>query len=155
MKIGALLYPERVEGRPKTRADCDSVPRPCPYVGCPHHLYADVSEIGSLVVRFPDLEPWELAWSCSLDIADAAELAGGMTLEAVGRMMNMTRERIRQIETAAMATFLDDTALTEAEMVSGRPGDAGLDALGPDGAEGHGHHGEHEDPQDPGEKPSE
>lgn len=72
-----------------------SGPRPCPYAGCQYHLYLDVSlDTGSIKLNFPDLEVWEMGESCALDIADR----GGMTLEDVGQIMNLTRERIRQLE---------------------------------------------------------
>lgn len=82
-------------GRPRTRADCASTPRPCPWVGCRHHLYLDVNpETGSLKLNFPDREPWELERSCALDVADS----GAVTLDVLGRLLNVTRERARQIE---------------------------------------------------------
>ena len=69
--------------------------RPCPYVSCKHHLYLDVNpETGSIKLNFPDLEVWEMAETCSLDVADR----GGITLEEVGEILNLTRERIRQVE---------------------------------------------------------
>ena len=69
--------------------------RPCPYVSCKHHLYLDVNpETGSIKLNFPDLEVWEMAETCSLDVADK----GGITLEEVGEILNLTRERIRQVE---------------------------------------------------------
>jgi len=45
-------------------------------------------------LNFPDLEPWELEETCSLDVADR----GGITLEEVGDILNLTRERVRQVE---------------------------------------------------------
>lgn len=84
-----------LDQRPRARADCVDGPRPCPWVGCKHHLYLDVSaETGSIKLNFPDLEPWELEHSCSLDVA----AQDGVTLEETGRTMNVTRERIRQLE---------------------------------------------------------
>jgi hypothetical protein len=84
--------------RPKTRADCAEGPRPCPWVACKYHLYLDVSpKTGSIKLNFPDIEPWEMPDSCVLDVADK----GPVTLEDVGRIMNLTRERIRQLEQAA------------------------------------------------------
>ena len=69
--------------------------RPCPWVSCKHHLYLDVNpETGSIKINFPDLESWELAETCALDVAER----GGITLEEVGEIMNLTRERIRQVE---------------------------------------------------------
>lgn len=95
LRVGALLYPPVDIPRPKTRAACQQEERPCPWVACKHHLYLDVNpETGSIKINFPDLEPWELPETCSLDVADR----GGITLEEVGEIMNLTRERIRQVE---------------------------------------------------------
>jgi hypothetical protein len=81
--------------RPRTRGECKEDVRPCPYVSCKHHLYLDVNpETGSIKLNFPDLEVWEMAETCSLDVADR----GGITLEEVGEILNLTRERIRQVE---------------------------------------------------------
>jgi len=86
--------------RPVERSKCVAGPRPCPYVGCRYHLYLDVSRrTGSIKLNFPDLEVWELAVSCALDVADD----GAATLEDVGAIMNVTRERIRQLEIDALA----------------------------------------------------
>ena len=71
------------------------MPRPCLYVSCRHHLYLDVNpQTGSVKFNFPDKEVWELGESCALDVAER----GGSTLEEVAQIMNLTRERIRQIE---------------------------------------------------------
>jgi sigma-70-like protein len=81
--------------RPMSRGACKEDVRPCPYVSCKHHLYLDVNpETGSIKLNFPDLEVWEMAETCSLDVADK----GGITLEEVGEILNLTRERIRQVE---------------------------------------------------------
>jgi hypothetical protein len=86
--------------RPKTRSECASGPRPCPHVSCRHHLYLDVSpKTGAIKLNFPDLDPWQLPKSCALDIAED----GGRTLEDVGEIMNLTRERIRQLELKALS----------------------------------------------------
>lgn len=83
------------EYRPQSRAECGTVPRPCPFVSCPHHLYLDVNEeTGAIKFNFPHLEVWEMPETCSLDVADR----GGTTLEQVGAIFNLTRERIRQVE---------------------------------------------------------
>jgi sigma-70-like protein len=95
MRIGALMYPPMDEPRPQTRAECKEGQRPCPWVSCKHHLYLDVNpETGSIKLNFPDLEVWEMKDTCSLDVADR----NGITLEEVGEIMNLTRERIRQVE---------------------------------------------------------
>jgi hypothetical protein len=101
LELGRLLYPEvdDVE-RPKTRAECLNGERPCPFVSCKHHLYLDVSaKTGAIKLNFPDLEVWEMTETCALDVADR----GGTTLEEVGAIMNLTRERIRQVEVKGLA----------------------------------------------------
>lgn len=109
LEIGRLLYPETDYWKPRTRADCKGGPRPCPFISCKHHLYVDVSpRTGAIKLNFPDLEVWELSESCALDIADH----GGTTLEDVGAIMNLTRERIRQVEVKALAKL---EALTDME----------------------------------------
>jgi hypothetical protein len=95
IRLGALLYPPEDIERPSTRAACLNGPRPCPFVSCKHHLYLDVNpDTGSIKINFPDLEVWEMKDTCSLDVADR----GGVTLEEVGEILNLTRERIRQVE---------------------------------------------------------
>jgi len=100
LEIGRLLYPESDYEKPRLRSECADGPRPCPYVSCKYHLYIDVSaRTGAIKLNFPDLEVWELGESCALDVADR----GGTTLEDVGAIMNLTRERIRQVEVKALA----------------------------------------------------
>ena len=82
------------------------MPRPCPFVSCSHHLYLDVNpESGAIKLNFPHLEVWEMAETCSLDVADR----GGITLEEVGAILNLTRERIRQVEVRGLGKMRDDT----------------------------------------------
>ncbi len=97
---GRMLYPETEYWRPKTRAECVDMERPCPFVSCKYHLYIDVHPVrGSIKVNFTDVDVWEMTETCALDIADR----GGITLEEVGEIMNLTRERVRQVETAGLA----------------------------------------------------
>jgi len=73
----------------------------------------DVSpRTGAIKLNFPDLDVWEMGDSCALDVADR----GGTTLEDVGAIMNLTRERIRQVEVKALAkleALRDMTALRD------------------------------------------
>ena len=95
---------EVLSDRPRTRADCVDGPRPCPWVGCSHHLYLDVNpENGSIKFNFPDIEPWDLETSCSLDVSSEE----GATLDEVGDFMNLSRERIRQIEVQVLEKLAD------------------------------------------------
>lgn len=101
LALGAALYPEDPTAlRPVVRAECEGGHRPCPFVSCRYNLFLDVTpKTGAIKFNFPDLEPGDLETSCALDIADA----GGATLEDVGAMMNVTRERVRQLEVKALA----------------------------------------------------
>lgn len=69
-------------------------------------------------MNFPDLEVWEMTETCALDVADR----GGITLEEVGTLLNLTRERIRQVERsgidklrAALGDEADDALFAEEE----------------------------------------
>jgi hypothetical protein len=114
LELGRMLYPEVDDiERPRMRSECGDAPRPCPFVSCKHHLYLDVSaRTGAIKLNFPDLEVWEMNETCALDVADR----GGTTLEEVGAIMNLTRERIRQVEVkglAKLAALRDMTALRD------------------------------------------
>lgn len=98
--------------RPKTRGDCVDGIRPCPWASCKHHLYLDADDIGSIKFNFPHLQVWEMAESCSLDIADQGE----HTLEQVGDKMNFTRERSRQVEFKARIGMIEGLKALGLEM---------------------------------------
>lgn len=113
--------------RPKHRSDCRDGRRPCLYVACRYHLFLDVNPMtGSIKINFPDLPVWQLEETCALDVAER----GGVTLEEVGDIMNLTRERIRQVEAtglgklrtgeASLSSFLDGS-----DIVVGGPGTSG------------------------------
>ena len=101
LELGRMLFPETEDNeRPHVRSECSDAPRPCPFVSCQHHLFLDVSaRTGAIKLNFPDLEVWEMTDTCALDVADR----GGTTLEEVGAIMNLTRERIRQVEVKGLA----------------------------------------------------
>jgi hypothetical protein len=100
--------------RPVTRGDClpggCNGARPCPWVSCKAHLALDVDErTGSIKVNFPELDVSEMPETCALDIADR----GGITLEEVGAVMNLVRERVRQIEVRGLAGVAQASVLLE------------------------------------------
>lgn len=72
-----------IQSRPRTRGEClpggSNAVRPCQWSSCFYFLGHEKA-------------------SCVLDVADQ----GGMTLEEVGSVFGLTRERIRQIESAAL-----------------------------------------------------
>jgi hypothetical protein len=92
--------------RPQTRGECAGGERPCPWLGCRHHLALDVhEETGGLKENFPHLrilqEPENLVYlrdTCALDVADRVQDEGGeMEWEDIGRTMNLGIERCRQL----------------------------------------------------------
>ncbi len=98
------------EYRNRVRAECLGGARPCPFVSCRHHLYLTVDP-GSRTIKFhfPDREVWELDETCSLDVADDGE----QTLDRIGELQNLTRERVRQIEARGLKKMGPDAALID------------------------------------------
>lgn len=109
VRAASPLYPEDVESlRPRVRGECEGGMRPCPFVSCKHHLYLDVlPNSGAIRFTFPDLDVVDLAETCALDVA----ANGGSTLEEVGELLNLTRERVRQIEVRGRAKMKKRRAL--------------------------------------------
>lgn len=107
LELGRRLNPP-VDGveKPRTRGECERARGggPCPFVSCAWHLYLDVDpDTGSIKLNFPDREVWELEETCALDAADR----GGLTLEDAGDLLNITRERLRQLEQKALKRLGD------------------------------------------------
>lgn len=101
--------------RPTTRGDCmvggHNQQRPCPFVSCRHHLYIEVDELKkSLRFTDPALDLDEFEETCSLDVADR----GGATLEEVGALLNVTRERTRQIEVKGLTILRNSGDMEDA-----------------------------------------
>jgi hypothetical protein len=77
---------------PTTRGQCKAAPRPCPFLSCRYHIWPDIK------LRADSLPKQ----SCALDVADE----GSHTLEQIGDIYGLTRERVRQILAAAIAKLL-------------------------------------------------
>lgn len=91
------LVPEQ---RPRTRGDCARVPRPggqCPHITCRHNLAPEVGRHGHRTRAS--------AGPCALDLVDEQ---GPMTLDAIAQVFDVSRERIRQIETKALRKARDE-----------------------------------------------
>ena len=90
---------EEYEPRPVNYSECRDVPGPCPWIGCRYNLYLDVNpKTGTILLNFPELNPWELKETCALRAADE----GGMRLAEVGNLLNVSRESIRITEAAGL-----------------------------------------------------
>jgi len=107
--LDRLRAEEPDDGRrrlPLTWGDCQDDEEPCPYVSCRYHLFLGVDESsGSLKLNFPDLfdpdgapEVEKMPATCALKVAEL----GGITLETMGELMNITRERARQLEASSL-----------------------------------------------------
>lgn len=94
-------YPVGLE-RPQTRGDCKDGPRPCPWAGCRFHLALDVHTNGNLQTNTPDIPIWEMAETCALDVADRDDA----TLNEIGAWLDLSRERVRQLETMGLKKLL-------------------------------------------------
>jgi hypothetical protein len=86
-----------------TRADCCDGPRPCPFISCRHHLFEELAPRILKVKRDKLGDQTDerllrvlmgMEYSCSLDWAEK----GPNTLDQIGQMFGVTRERIRQIQ---------------------------------------------------------
>ena len=86
---------------PRTRGDClpggVNEARPCPWSRCQWNLDSDGE-------------------SCVLDVADQ----GGLALDAVGEILGLSRERVRQIESVALRKMAARRLFTARR--SGKPG---------------------------------
>ena len=86
---------------PRYRHECRDGPRPCPLVGCFFNNYLEIRRRANcppeIKLLHPDRLPEDMPPedSCTLDLAED----GPQTLDRVGQVLGLTRERIRQIET--------------------------------------------------------
>lgn len=92
-KVGLLQRPVGEHDADCEDADLDT---PCPFVGCRLNLYAEVDDLtGALKINFPDKEVWELEETCALRVV---KKRGALSLEEVGKLINLTQERVSTIE---------------------------------------------------------
>lgn len=100
------------EPRPRTYAECQARgigtgESPCAYVSCKYNLALDVSKrtgaikvnaIDAIDARDGSLDVREMPATCALHVA----ARGGLTLDEIGDLLSLTRERVRQIETRGL-----------------------------------------------------
>lgn len=105
--------------RPQTRLECMNGERPCPWVTCRYHLALGVTERGTIQLNFPDPRPGsdfpeinfdDITETCALDAVDRSA-PFSITLEEIGLLMNLTRERVRQIEEKGLQNLRNQCAL--------------------------------------------
>lgn len=94
---------------PETSAGCPGDRHSCAYFSCRHNLRLEVGgRSNGSIYHNPH-------GGCALDYADS----GPMTLEEIGYVMGITRERVRQIEAAALR-HLKEAGLNPDEWLEGR-----------------------------------
>ena len=100
---GTPMQGESVK-RPKTRAECADVPRPCPFASCRYSTRIDVGKHHLRVYR-EELQESEdplvdvpADTSCALDVAERGE----HLLEEVGEVLECTKQRAEQVEKEAL-----------------------------------------------------
>lgn len=76
----------QIEGKPKTRADCANVPRPCPYVSCKYNLGVEIDITG-----WPRLT--DAKKSCMLDLIE--KNPDGMTLDNIAEILRISKKQVR------------------------------------------------------------
>ena len=69
------------------------------WVSCRYHLGIEVTEHGRLVLCVP--EPTEMAEPCALRVASRGE----KTLNQVGALLGVTRQRVEQLEHKAVRSL--------------------------------------------------
>lgn len=119
--------------RPKKRSECIGAIRPCPWVSCKYHALVDITEFGRLVSNSPKVLSvskgghmvlnedafLKMSDSCVLDIVDKGLKSRNEsedtenTLDKIGVLWNLSRERVRQIEDNAMEKMSCYPALKE------------------------------------------
>jgi hypothetical protein len=113
---GRLEYARELDAleacRPKTRADCADVPRPCPFVACRYNLFLDVDERGVVTIPRSDVPPEEREQSCALDVVE--KNPDGIEAGEVAELLGLSRELVGRIEERGQAAVARDRDLAEA-----------------------------------------
>jgi hypothetical protein len=122
-ETSALAETDPLPPRPRTFAECKArgigtAESPCGYASCKWNLLVDVSEkTGAIKMNFPTVDGQEpdvdaMTETCALRVIQSSP--DGLTLEEVGVITNLTRERVRQIETKGLAAVSRLAALAKA-----------------------------------------
>lgn len=90
--------------RPTVRGECRHGIRPCPFVGCRHHLYLNPEVYGKyrtykILCNFPDWGPLDLPETCALDVAER----GGIDIVEIGVLLNLSKSGVEKILKRALA----------------------------------------------------
>ena len=84
--------------KPCVRADCASLPRPCPFISCKYNLFVEIGPKGSLDFTWPRTQPHQMPQSCALDLADE----GGLTVQELADEMRLGLDVVKKSVDAAL-----------------------------------------------------
>jgi len=87
-----VLEPETLPERPRTRGDCVNGPRPCPWLGCRHHLGLDVDRHGRVTLA-PEGKADEQRATCALDVAED----GRHSFDEIAEILNCRKGTARSL----------------------------------------------------------
>lgn len=105
-------------------ADYGAAGLPCPFVGCSRNTMIEVTENGSIKVRYARRDAdgtvdvdWDRVRELGLPTCSARLDPDGMILEAIGAVMGVTRERVRQHENAAIESIRENLTREDLEVM--------------------------------------
>ncbi len=115
--------------KPRTRAECENGPRPCPFISCRQNLSADIISVvdyrraemtENIRLLHPgkddptDIEP-PTGNNCALDYANR----GGMSFDEIAEVFDFSRQRVQQIEQGALRKLRKHSPELLAQMLEG------------------------------------
>jgi hypothetical protein len=117
----ALLFPDK---RPVTRDDCKDAARPCPWLGCRHHLWSDEHDgVEARVLSLPVIG----APSCALDVVDEGK---DLLPTEIGRMIQRRPEEVSENLESALRKCKEAGVFLRADAGSERTRNVGTDNRG-------------------------
>lgn len=108
--------PEELQPRPRLRSECKDGPRPCPWLGCRHHLGNDEHD-GIVRVDVSRLSNAALP-TCSLDVAEG-KIEGVpqiLDVEQIAGITGLWHTNVEEALASAEEKLRNDPALAEAWM---------------------------------------
>lgn len=105
-------------------ADYGAAGLPCPFVGCSRNTMLEVTGNGSIKICYARRDAdgtvdvdWDRVRELGLPTCSARLDPDGMILEAIGAVMGVTRERVRQHEVAAIESIRENLTREDLEVM--------------------------------------
>lgn len=85
--------------QPRNRVECPPADVPCPFVACRYHVWTSTTLRQGVVVDVQVGRGWgDVKHTCALVLAEQ----GPRTMDQVGKILGVSRERVRQLEAGAI-----------------------------------------------------